>query len=292
MPNLSRLRTAFCLMRNSEVKRRRGPLSLGRSRTRRGTMDDSWGDSMPEQQYRHTVDDCLSWQEFKSKTLASLYDGQPFMRGRFLFRGQGGAKWHLESSFDRWFKGDRLKKNQVAARLIELFQKEAEGLEIERDIWTDRNRTLALAQHHGVPTRLVDWTESPYVAAFFAFGSGLSSREDDPHVAIWCLDTHCAAWAPQSGVEIINVPSYDNLRLRTQLGWFTLLTAPYSTLEQHVSFCPDAEQALRQFRLPVTEARLALSDLEMMGMSYSKIFPGLDGCARTAVLRTAREQVL
>jgi FRG domain len=245
-----------------------------------------------EQQYTHTVKDYSSWQEFKADGLASLYDGQTFIRGRFLFRGQGSAAWHLESSFDRWFKGDRLKKNQVADRLIELFQSEAEGLSIERDIWSDQRRRLALAQHHGVPTRLVDWTESPYVAAFFAFGSGLSSGKEDTQVAIWCLDTTSAAWAGQAGVEIINVPSYDNDRLRNQLGWFTFLTAPYSTLEQHVSFCPDAQQALRKFTIPVTEARMALSDLEMMGMSYSKIFPGLDGCARTAVLRTAREQLL
>lgn len=246
---------------------------------------------MQEQGYSHTVKRCPSWAEFKSNTLASLYDGQPFVRGRFLFRGQGSAIWNLVSSFDRWFKGDRLKKNQVAEYLVELFRKEAEGLDIAREIWSDPRRTLALAQHHGIPTRLVDWTESPYVAAFFAFGSGLSSRKNDEEVAIWCLDTRSAAWAAQSGVEIINVPTYDNDRLRNQLGWFTLLTAPYSTLEQHVSFSPDAAEALRQFTLPVSEARLALPDLEMMGMSYSRIFPGLDGCARTAVLRTAREQL-
>jgi hypothetical protein len=239
--------------------------------------------------YKHAVKGCPTWQEFKSQALAELYGGEPFMRGRFLFRGQGSAKWHLQSSFDRWFKGDRLKKTQVAERLVELFQKEGEGLEIGRDIWTDRNRRLALAQHHGVPTRLVDWSESPYVAAFFAFASGLSTREDDASVAIWCLDTRSPAWAEHSGVEVINVPTYDNLRLRNQLGWFTLLTAPYDTLEQHVSFFPDAQQALQQFCLPVKDATNAIADLEMMGMSYSRIYPGLEGCARTAVLRTARE---
>jgi hypothetical protein len=247
---------------------------------------------MQDQQYTHAIQDCSSWQDFKAGALAELYGGQPFTRGRFLFRGQGSADWHLESSFDRWFKGDRLKKNQVADRLVELFQHEAEGLNMEREVWEDPRRRLALAQHHGVPTRLVDWTESPYVAAFFAFGSGLSTRQDNARVAIWCLDATAAAWAGQSGVEIINVASYDNDRLRNQFGWFTLLTAPYSTLEQHVSFCPDAAQALRKVTIPVSEAKLALSDLEMMGMSYSKIFPGLDGCARTAVLRTARERLL
>jgi len=244
---------------------------------------------MLEHSYKHAIHDYLTWQEFKSNALESLYGGTPFARGRFLFRGQGSANWHLESSFDRWFKGDRSRKNQVAERLVDLFQKESEGLEIGRDIWEDRKRKLALAQHNGVPTRLVDWSESSYVAAFFAFGSGLSNRKEDPNVGIWCLDTRSDAWSPGSGVEIINVPSYDNVRLRNQLGWFTLLTAPYSTLEQHVSHFSDATQALQLFRIPVSEAAPALADLEMMGMSYSRIYPGLEGCARTAVLRTARE---
>ena len=41
-------------------------------------------------------------------------------------------------------------------------------------------------------------------------------------------------WDSESGVRIIHVPPYGNERMRKQLGWFTLLNAPYDTLEEYI----------------------------------------------------------
>jgi hypothetical protein len=240
---------------------------------------------MPESA-SHAVIKCASWQNFKSSNLPTLFEQKPFHRNRFLFRGHGSSEWPLKSAFDRWFQGEKSKKSAVSEQLLELFQKEAEGINIERELWTDRKRRLALAQHHGVPTRLLDWTESPYVAAFFAF-AGTQSPNADSSVGIWCLDRNQdTVWDSGSGVEILHVPSYGNERVRNQLGWFTLLSAPFDTLEEYVKhFDSAAGKALRQYQIPATEARRALGDLDLMGVNYSHIYPGLDGCARTAQLR-------
>jgi hypothetical protein len=237
----------------------------------------------------HSVTKCASWQNFKSPTLQTLFEQKPFHRGRFLFRGHGSSDWPLKSGFDRWFEGARSKKQTVSDHLIDLFQKEAEGLSVEKDLWENRERRLALAQHHGVPTRLLDWTESPYVAAFFAF-AGIQSPTAGSYVGIWCLDREQKnVWSSGSGVEILHVPSYSNERIRNQLGWFTLLNAPYDTLEEYVKHFDDAGKALRQFQIPAEEARRALPDIDLMGINYSRIYPGLDGCARTARLRVQWE---
>ncbi len=144
---------------------------------------------------------------------------------------------------------------------------------------------LALAQHYGVPTRLLDWTETPYVAAFFAF-SGISLAPDPTHrVAIWCLDTSSPIWGDDAGIKLLSIPSPYNERLKNQLGKFTLLQSPFDSVEDHIDRCDSSGSTLRKITLPATEARVALSDLDFMGINYSTIYPGLDGCARAAKLR-------
>jgi hypothetical protein len=247
-------------------------------------------DEFPE---AYSVIESNSWEHFKSKVLQDLFEDKPFERGPFLFRGQGSSKWPLISSFDRWFgERPRSEKAVVSAHLIKLFESESEGLSVERDVWKDEHRRLALAQHHGIPTRLLDWSQSPYIAALFAF-AGVSLDKPSPNdlVAVWVLDARVLdVWNADAGVEVFNVPSYGNERLRNQLGWFTLLKAPFDSLQEYVSHFPEnlSKSALRQIRIPAAEVQRALSDLELMGITFSRIYPGIDGAARTAVLRAKR----
>jgi hypothetical protein len=233
---------------------------------------------------------CESWQDFSVRATSELFRKEPFERGVFLFRGHGLPEWPLISTFDRWYgQRPRARKVRTAERLLALFQREAEGTDVPKEFWADEVGRLALAQHHGVPTRLLDWTESPYMAAFFAFAGIAHSSEPGENVAVWCLDTRSPIWSRESGAELLDVPSYGNERLRSQLGRFTLLRAPFDTLEEYVHAFPDEENALRQFRIPSRDVRVALADLDVMGINYSRIFPGLDGSARAARLRALLE---
>jgi hypothetical protein len=47
---------------------------------------------------------------------------------------------------------------------------------------------LALMRHHGAPSRLLDWTLSPYVAAYFALYEGFKKQSVDLHCAVWAID--------------------------------------------------------------------------------------------------------
>lgn len=82
-------------------------------------------------------------------------------RSDFVYRGLGNADWALKTSLARLGGNFR----ELEAHLLRNFKKYGmEPATANRSEWT----WLALAQHHGLPTRMLDWTYSPYVALHFA----------------------------------------------------------------------------------------------------------------------------
>jgi FRG domain len=114
--------------------------------------------------------------------LRKLYDipKTTFERHRsdFVYRGVADKSWGLQTSLQR------LGGNYVVVEkpLLRSFRKYAAPGSIASDTLWFR---LSVAQHHGLPTRLLDWTVAPKVAAHFATAE---EEHYDKDGAVWCID--------------------------------------------------------------------------------------------------------
>jgi hypothetical protein len=120
-----------------------------------------------------------SWAELQER----LYDGSwnadiGRFRPNVAFRGLGSSLDPLHTSLMRL--GGRYA--ELESHVLRNFRKYADPDAVRSDSeW----HWLAVAQHHGLPTRLLDWTHSPYVALHFATAD-LAAYDRDG--VIWCVD--------------------------------------------------------------------------------------------------------
>ena len=248
----------------------------------------------------HNVD-IESWDHFVS--LTDKFDvGTPF-RSAYLFRGQAKDEWDLIPSLVRYAKGmDPKETLEVEKEALKEFTEHAYLYLPNRAVPESREALLgwwSLMQHYNVPTRTLDWTESPFVAAYFA----VDQHPDSPG-AIWVvhvrtvknhlekisLNNEMPKGKNEQGV-FCNPDATPNLyfiarRIHTdRMGpQQTVSTVSEQILADHGQVIAGAGSGPKQFSklvVPGTLKPTFLHKLRQMNITARSLFPGIDGLGRS-----------
>ncbi len=196
------------------------------------------------------------------------------------YRGQNNIDWELVPSFLRLKDSGELAEKS----LFDIFVQNSSTLinnQINTFDW------MFIMQHYGIPTRLLDWTENPLVALYFAVET--DSKEDG---ALWILKpkmlnkkalgfSTIPMYEDDSVIEHMKgrsqyrkrpaaiLASRNNSRIQIQEGVFTI------HINNDENIDSDSKDYLLKIRIPAESKKLISSQLKLLGINKFRLFPEL-----------------
>lgn len=232
----------------------------------------------------------LTWDEYTQHVRQDL-----LQNGAFAYRGQRDAAWTLRTTLHRTTIVGSIADHKSYADLV--VPRVHEAIEA----WAGKSwnladslglaEFLAFLQHNGFPTPLLDWTFSPYIAAYFAYESLNHFAPQSEYVAIYSFNARkwtnsfkqiydFADFTPH--VSVLRPRMIGNHKLSLQQGCFTWTNVP--DLEEHIRLNErDGQKFLVKYQLPSVERPRVMTELSLMGISAVQLMPSIESVCKKAL---------
>jgi len=223
-----------------------------------------------------------------SEYLAHIQSFEQQHIAQWFFRGQEDEAYDLIPGLFRINIKDTLTNwNDLEEYMLNIFQREARPFNEFKS--EDDIELISLAQHHGLPTRLLDWSMNPLIALFFAVENYNSNAENS---AVWCYGfpstNNCFPTSTRIDKRLeleksgkIIFPNHISPRITNQSGCFTIHELPQGK-EDFIPFNKQVD-IFGMFDLFIINRNYRkdiLDQLYDLGYHHGLIYPGLDGIAK------------
>jgi hypothetical protein len=195
-------------------------------------------------------------------------------RGHWVFRGHSDIAFKLIPSVGRG-KHTSKSREKYESSLFKIFCREAK---VYTDSFpTDEWERLALAQHFGLPTRLLDWTMNPLIALYFAVEA--NPETDGELIALRAVNKITEKALGDSPFSVKRpMKFYPNIitpRIRSQEALFVVCCSIESPLDEDIR----SDWKVEKLRIPKEKKDSLRYELYRIGIHKSALFPDLGGLA-------------
>lgn len=238
------------------------------------SASESWGVVVAAAPMVRRVESITSFVEVVDSFSAS--DG-------VLFRGQQSRAWDLQPTIGRLELRSDATLREAEDRLVSLFR--SQSLPFVSREFKDDWELLSVAQHHGLATRLLDWSSNPLAALWFAVRAPAIGRTP---ACVYMFEIEANDLVEDLADSPFGVrrtrffqPKHASPRIAAQGGWFSVHSwSPSKETYSRLNRLKAYHRRLERIDIPASAFPALRTSLDRLGINFATMFPDLDGLTR------------